>query len=181
MLANALHCIYSLVSTATNSSPHYLLLRFGHHFRPQPLIITISAGNYAWLRRHVRGKNDSSGDHVKVVASYPAYAVISRDGTTTDTVNWRHLAPHPEPAIPQSVPNNLPEVSPTHTYHPLKEQAGNAAPSLPLTPTTTDVPPSSLNQSGTTSTMSQSASFYKTQHGRIVKPPVRFGCGENVE
>ena len=97
VLSEGLQCIRSFISTATDASPHDLFLRFERNFRPLPSTVTLHTDNYAWLRRHVHNKNDSSGDLVKAVAAYPGYAMISHDNTTTDTVNWRHLAPHPGP------------------------------------------------------------------------------------
>ena len=79
------------------STPHDHFLGFECLFHPQPAPASIQSRNYAWLRRQVRSKNDSTSDLVKVVASYPGYAIVSRDGVNTDTVNWRHLAPHPGP------------------------------------------------------------------------------------
>ncbi len=93
VLREALHCIRSLVSSSTNSTPHNLFFNFDRNFRPLPN--AISPGEYAWLHRHIHSKNDASGEIVKIVASYPRYAVVSRDGIHTVTVNWCHLAHHP--------------------------------------------------------------------------------------
>ena len=95
VLGKALHCIRSLINTTTGDTPHDRFCTFTRRHCPAPNS-TIASGNYAWLRRHIHHKSDPSGDLVKTVAAYPGYAVISRDGQSMDTVNWRHLAPHPD-------------------------------------------------------------------------------------
>ena len=170
VLGEALHCIRSLISTATGSTPHDRFLGFERLFRPQPAPASIQSGNYAWLRRQVCSKNDSTGDLVKVVTSYPGCAIVSRDGVNTDTVNWRHLAPHPRlitatstcftTAFPQPISNSeaedQPEISPT--FSPAAA---------------TSIPNQSPNSPATTT-------FYQTRSDRFSKPPSRFGNGENV-
>ena len=106
VLGKALHCIRSLMSTATGSTPHDRFLGFERLFRPQPAPASIQSGSYAWLRRQVRSKNDSTGDLVKVVASYSGYAIVSRDGVNTDT----ELAPSrtaPRPITATSTPQPI--------------------------------------------------------------------------
>ena len=88
-LGKALHCIWSLCCSSTSLTPHNHLMAFVRQTPPiyQP---AIPAGDYAWLRRFVRYKNDPTGELVQIVAAYPDYAVISHFGTTeTDTVNWK--------------------------------------------------------------------------------------------
>ena len=79
-LGEALHCIRSLQCSSTSSTPHNLFLSFDRRIAPfyQPVI---PVGNFAWLRRFVRHKNDSSGELVQIVAAYPEYAIISRSST----------------------------------------------------------------------------------------------------
>ena len=112
VLGEALHCIRSLISTTMGSTPHDCLLSFECLFHPQPAPASIQSRNYAWLHRQVCSKNDSTGDLVKVVASYPGYAIVSRDGVNTDTVNWCHLTLHPGPIT--ATPTNVsPQPSPS--------------------------------------------------------------------
>ena len=183
VLSEALHCIRSLISTATDASPHDLFLRFERNFRPLPSTVTLHTGDYAWLRRHVRNKNDSSGDLVKVVAAYSGYAMISRDGTTTDTVNWRHLAPHPGPT--EVTQSTLDTTDAAHSPSPVtnlpsaqqfRNTSEDSVPSVATPSPAASVSPSTLTQTAE----SPSQLHYQTLRGRTVKPPVCFGYGENV-
>ena len=64
VLREALHCIRSLVSFSTNSTSHSLFFNFERN--PRPLPNAISPGDYAWLRRHIRSKNDTTGEIIKL-------------------------------------------------------------------------------------------------------------------
>ena len=98
-LGKALHCICSLHCSSTGTTPHAHLFDFNRHLLPVPCHSIIPAENYAWLCHFICHKNDSSGELVKIAAAYPGYAVVALDGqSTTDTINWKHLAPHPGPA-----------------------------------------------------------------------------------
>ena len=178
VLSEVLHCIRSLISTATDASPHDLFLRFERNFWPLPSTVTLHTGDYAWLRRHVRNKNYSSGDLVKVVAAYPGYAMISRDGTTTDTVNWRHLAPHPGPT--EVTQSTLDTTDAAHSPSPVtnlpsaqqfRNTSEDSVPSVATPSPAASVSPSTLTQTAE----SPSQLHYQTLRGRTVKPPVHFG------
>ena len=186
VLNDALHSIRSLITTATGSSPHNQFLRFDRRFRPQTTTVPMLTHDFAWLRRHVRNKNDPSGDLVKVIASYPGYAVISRDGQSTDTVNWRHLAPHPGPIALDKV---------THVATPAAASSALTQATTTTTPTTsvstttppittTEIQPMVPSQLPTAAPPPSGnpplVHHYTTQRGRVVKPPERFGYGENV-
>ena len=183
VFSEALHCICSLISTAMDTSPHDLFLHFEQNFRPLPSTVTLHTGNYAWLHQHVRNKNDSSGDLVKVVATYPGYAMISRDGTTTDTVNWRHLAPHPGPT--EVTQSTLDTTDAAHLPSPVtnlpsaqqfRNTSEDSVPSVATPPPAASASPSTLTQTAE----SPSQLHYQTLHGCTIKPPVCFGYGENV-
>ena len=99
VVGEALHCIRSLHCSATETAPHNRLFTFTRHIPPVPVPGTIPAGNFAWYRHFVRGKNDPSGDLVQIAAANPEYAVIScQEKKEMDLVNWKHLAPHPGPS-----------------------------------------------------------------------------------
>lgn len=180
VLGEALHCVRSLINTTTQETPHDRFCKFSRKVCPGTTS-PIAAGNFAWLRRHVRNKNDPSGDVVQVVATYPGYAVISRDGKSMDTVNWRHLAPHPGPASDTSsklTPTAAPVLSglqdnvPTNLSSLLEEQVdkpeGQAAePAEPVSPSATPV------QADPTPNPEQvvEQSTYTTRYGRVVKKP----------
>ena len=44
VLSEALHCIRSLISTATDALPHDLFLRFERNFWPLPSTVTLHTG-----------------------------------------------------------------------------------------------------------------------------------------
>ena len=79
-LGKALHCIHSLHCSSTGTTPHARLFNFNRRLLPVSCHGVIPAGNYAWLCRFIRHKNDSSGELVKIAAAYPGYAVVARDG-----------------------------------------------------------------------------------------------------
>ena len=112
--------------------------------------------------RYVCNKNETTGDMVKILAAYPGYAVISRDGgITSDTVNWRHLAPHPGPTIPNSA-------DPVST---------------PASPPAVDINSPTLSPETTLPDKATPPGSTITRSGRLSKPPLRLGLndGENVE
>ena len=176
VLREALHCIKSLVSFSTNSTSHSLFFNFERNFQPLPN--AIPPGDYAWLRRHIRSKNDTTGEIVKIVASYPGYAVVSRDGIHTDTVNWRHLGrPHPGPISSDA---DMSMESAADTNQDASEES-----------LTTPTPPSVLAPNKTQDSdltvhspapAAPKTHDYRTRFGREVVPPARFGFdkGENV-
>ena len=167
------------LTTATGSSPHDRLFQFDRRVRPSPASAPLQSQDFAWLRRHVRSKNDPSGELVKVIASYPGYAVISRDDHSTDTVNWRHLAPHPGPspsaqinedqahdvATPVPSPPADGRTSTSDSSQPAVSSTPGSLPRLAIPPQSPPAapPPERL---------------YTTQRGRVIKPPQRLGWGE---
>ena len=166
VLSEALHCIRSLINTTTGEMPHERFCVFPRSYYPVPNN-TIPLGSYAWLRRHTRHKNDPSGDLVKIVASYPGYAVISRDGKSMDTVNWRHLAPHP---------------GPSSTTDPLVPHAINVS---PATDTEQFVPSPLISPHKPASPAAQPLQHdqpvYTTRYGRSVRQPIRLGFSGGEE
>ena len=159
VLGHALHCVHSLINRATKAMPHDQFFNFEHRICPSPLSFLVDAGRYTWLHQHVRNKNSSSGNLVKVVAAYPGYAVVSNDdGKSTNIVNWRHLAPHPGPPLEPSDNNispmqSVPLISPTHSP--------------------TQSSPSTCTEDDGQSDFS--AKPFTTRAGRLSKPPVRYG------
>ena len=99
---------------------------------------------------------------VKILAAYPGFAVISRDGSiTSNTVNWHHLAPHPGPTIPNSTdPVSTPPSPPA-----VDTKSPTLSPETTLPDETT--PPGSTI----------------TRFGRLSKSPLHLSLndGENVE
>ena len=166
-LGKALHCIRSLHCSSTGTTPHAHLFNFNRHPLPVPCHSIIPAGNYAWLRHFIRHKNDSSGELVKIAVAYPGYAVVARDGqSTTDTINWKHLAPHPGPAPqvshePSSPITKSPILgvtdSPSEAFS-IPGDNQSAEYQLPLT------------AYDTTSTTHETVP-YKTHSGRVIRKP----------
>ena len=131
-----------------------------------PSSVTLHTGDYTWLHRHVHNKNDSS-------AAYPGYAMISRDGTMTDTVNWRHLAPHPGPTVVTQ--STLDTTDAAHSPSPVtslpsaqqfRNTSEDSVPSV-ATPLAASVSPSTLTQTAE----SPSHLHYQTLRSRTVNPP----------
>ena len=104
---------------------------------------------------------------MKVVAAYPGFAMISRDGptevtqSTLDTIDAAH-SPSPMTTLPSA--------------QQFRNTSGDSAPSVATPSPVASVPSSTLNQT----TESPSRLHYRTLRGRTIKPPVRFGYGENV-
>ena len=92
------------------------------------------------------------------------YAIISRDGVNTDTVNWRHLAPHPGPATPTN------DTSPS-------SETTDHSPEVDLTTSPAAATPAAIQSPNSPA----QTNYYQTQRGRISKPSSSFQYGENVE
>jgi len=178
-LVKALHCIRSLHCSATGSTPHNLLFAFNRKMPPVTRS-EIPAGNYAWLRRFGRCKNDPTGELVQIAAAYPGYAVISRIGhKETDTVNWKHLAQHPGPdhILEQKV-TSLPIHEPILTDQPVPasldtEKFPSAEPQAEPSPSLTLSDSSSPIRSVPDCKTNLSPQ-YKTRYGRTIHKPDRY-------
>ena len=167
-----LHCIRSLVNRVTKSTPHDRFLSFSRRFSPTASSFPLEVGQYAWLRRYVRHKNDKTGSLVKIIAAYPGYAEVSNEeGNTTDIVNWRHLAPHPGPSVEatRQTPENV-------------TQEDNSASLLPSAASVPSASPSDLSSRASPSSLEGSNTVIKTgtgeivtRSGRLSKPPERLG------
>ncbi len=182
-LGEALHCIRSLHCSAIGTTPHDLFLSFKRQLPPMNKSGIIPAGNYAWLRRFVRTKNDPTGELVRIAAAYPGYAVISRLGhKETDTVNWKHLAPHTGPDQIISLNSDQPDETPTtdrtkqNVSAELSATISNpASPKKIWTTASSDSSPPDTNstQPKASSPMLDSLP-YKTRSGRLVTKPDRY-------
>lgn len=178
-LGEALHCVRSLHCSSTGLTPHNRLLAFVRRTPPiyQP---AIPAGDYVWLRRFVRHKNDPTGELVQIVAAYPNYAVISHFGATeTDTVNWRHLARHPGP-IPPDASFSPTEMASTSVRQPDMSSIDTPATSPRLwenevepNPPLETTPSAPLDHVALP--VEKSTSPLKTRSGRAIIKPDRYG------
>ena len=95
MLPDALHSIRSLLSTATNMTPHERMFSFTRrsssgHSMPSWLC----EQRTVLLKRHVRhSKTDPLVDEVELLQANPNYAHIRYSDGRETTVSTRHLAP----------------------------------------------------------------------------------------
>lgn len=95
VLPDALHCIRSLLCTATNQTPHE---RMFHHMRKSANGASIptwlsSPGVVLMRRQNRNSKYDSLVEEVDLIEANPEYAHVRlRDGRET-SVSLRHLAP----------------------------------------------------------------------------------------
>ena len=171
VLGEALQSVRSLHSSATGETPHDRLFTFKRKLPPIVEQGPIRVGKYAWLRRFVRSKNEPSGEVVQIAAAYPGYAVVSRLGQQkTDTINWKHLAPHPGPE-PVDRPSGMSSQEPKDVHAgaaevPTKDEGTSI---LPCQDAVVPELPSEHNQ-----ITSPSASPYKTRSGRTVTKPDRL-------
>ncbi len=173
-LGEALHSIRSLNCSATNSTPHALLFNFNRRLQPVNQQ-EIPAGSYAWLRRFVRNKNDTTGELVQIVSAYPGYAVVSRVGQAeTETFNWKHLARHPGPAVSQEVVPPSESVAPETSA--VTPEALALLPSRELASTSLEVvqPPPAAATPAMLDQVAPDALEYKTRYGRTVRKPDRL-------
>ena len=115
VLPNVLHSIRSLLSTATNTTPHE---RFFGFQRRSPcgssLPTWLSAPGNVMLRRFVRNsKNDPLVDEVELTSVNPAYAHIRYPDGRESTVSLKDLSPCPSPEynLPSPSSVNIPSDS----------------------------------------------------------------------
>jgi hypothetical protein len=109
VLPDVLHSIRSLLSTATNVTPHERLMNF-------PRRSTAGSSIPSWLctpgsvllRRHVRhSKTEPLVDEVELLEANPHYAHIRYPDGRETTVSIRHLAPTGDPS---ETVNTVPDV-----------------------------------------------------------------------
>lgn len=95
VLSDALHSIRSLLSTATNCTPHERFLGFSRRSTSGISIPTwLSTPGAVLLKRHVRqNKTDPLVDEVELLEATPHYAYIKYPDGRETTVSTRHLAP----------------------------------------------------------------------------------------
>lgn len=106
VLPDVLHSLRSLLSTATNETPHDRFFRFNRRSGcGTTLPLWLRSPGPVFLRRYVRNsKNDPLVEEVDLLHSNDKYAIIrSKDGGREDTVSLRDLAP-----IPRSDPGSDP-------------------------------------------------------------------------
>ena len=108
ILPDALHSVRSLLSTATNETPHERLFSFSRRSTSGTAIPTwLSSPGPVLLKRHVRhDKNEPLVDEVQLLQANPQYAHVRYSDGRETTVSIRHLAPCGTPTdIPDSNPS----------------------------------------------------------------------------
>lgn len=95
VLCDSLHCVRSLLSTATNQTPHERMFGFQRRSSTGNSLPTwLSESRFAYLKRMNRkSKYEPLFDEVELVDTNPSYAHVRfADGRET-TVSLRHLSP----------------------------------------------------------------------------------------
>ncbi|XP_047137392.1 uncharacterized protein LOC124813900 [Hydra vulgaris] len=98
VLSDALHSLRSLLSTATNCTPHERLFSFPRRSSSGTSLPSWLTPGPIFLRRFVRtNKNDNLVDKVELVDVNPTYANIRYPDGRESTVSLQDLAPYPAP------------------------------------------------------------------------------------
>lgn len=137
VLPDALHSIRSLISTATNCTPHERLFNYQRKTSSGVSLPSwLSSPGPVLLRRHVRqSKYEPLVDEVELIEANPQYAHIRFPDGREDTVNLRDLAPYPSYSAtdaPEQVSDNVDSISPEREVEPIVpvDSAGNSFRSL---------------------------------------------------
>ena len=105
VLTDVLHSIRSLLSTATNATPHERFFGFTRRSScGNSLPSWLMAPGPVLLRRFVRAnKNEPLVDQVELLDVNPTYANIRHQDGRESTVSVRDLAPYPEGQVNHSI------------------------------------------------------------------------------
>ncbi|XP_046862179.1 uncharacterized protein LOC124455579 [Xenia sp. Carnegie-2017] len=118
VLPDALHSARSLLSTATNSTPHERFFGFQRRSTHGTSLPTwLQSPGPVLLRRYVRtSKNDPLVDQVELKEANPTYAHIKYLDGRESTVSLRDLAPLP-PAQNHTIPATVPPIAESSCEH----------------------------------------------------------------
>ena len=102
VLPDALHSVRSLLSTATNETPHERLFRHQRRSTSGNSVPTwlSKPGDVVLMKRHVRQKYDPLVDEVELLEANPQYAHVRLPDGRETTVSIRHLAPRGTECLP---------------------------------------------------------------------------------
>ena len=179
-LPEVLSVMRSLLSTATNETPHQRLFKYPRRFVGQSTIPDwMFESQNAYLRRHVRSKQDPIVDPVKILEVNPYFTYIQRPDGRQDTVSNRDLAPCPESTNSDSSTSYPINSSPSQTSPFVSsdtQSPSTIADSTPLSQSSTSfTPPTTSTSSPTPTTTSPPISSpCLRRSSRISKPPDRF-------
>ncbi len=99
VLPDALHSIRSLLSVATNCTPHERLFSYERRTKNGSALPTwLMEPGTVLLRRHVRNKTDPLVDEVDLLEANPRYAYVRFQNGREDTVSIKDLAPVATPS-----------------------------------------------------------------------------------
>ena len=111
VLPDALHSVRSLLSTATNETPHERLFQYQRRSTTGNSVPTWLSrpGEVVLMKRHVRQKYDPLVDEVELLEANPQYAHVRLPDGRETTVSIRHLAPRGTVGSPDSGVQDLPD------------------------------------------------------------------------
>ena len=110
VLPDVLHSIRSLISTATNETPHERMFNFARRTSTGISVPTwLSEPGTVLLKRHVRqSKYEPLVDRVQLLDANPSYAHIRHENGVESTVSLRDLAPYGEDGVSETVDVDIP-------------------------------------------------------------------------
>ena len=122
VLPDALHSIRSLLSTATNCTPHERMFTYQRRSSSGNSVPTwLMTPGTVLMKRHVRNsKYDPLVEEVELIESNPEYAYVRYPDGRESTVSLRHLAPCEQPTLNQS---NIPLNDNVEHREPVSEPA----------------------------------------------------------
>ena len=165
ILPDVLHSIRSLLSTATNSTPHERFFNFQRRSSHGTSLPTwLQSAGPVLLRRYVRtSKNDPIVDQVELKEANPTYARVKYMDGRESTVSIRDLAPCPQ-ASAQSPPVIVPTVNEPQCPAPIPlDQQPTESKDLP-----TECQDGAVNHDSVTPPAVRRST-------RVIKPPSRYG------
>lgn len=165
ILPDVLHSIRSLLSTATNSTPHERFFNFQRRSSHGTSLPTwLQSAGPVLLRRYVRtSKNDPIVDQVELKEANPTYARVKYMDGRESTVSIRDLAPCPQ-ASAQSPPVIVPTVNEPQCPAPIPlDQQPTESKDLP-----TECQDGAVNHDSVTPPTVRRST-------RVIKPPSRYG------
>ena len=202
VLDDVLHCIRSLLCTATDTTPHERFFSFQRRSCiGKSLPSWLSAPGKAYVRRFVRtSKADPLTDEIEVINVNPTYAHIRYQNGREATVSLRDLAPCPQEPLDNSttegsqkinseVPINEPNTTVSPDYAdidlPLSKAPINEPNSI-VSPDNAYIDlPSSLSNPAVTPSNKHDNSNFETAPRRSNRinlgvPPLRYGDINNI-
>lgn len=96
VLKDALHCVRSLLCTATNATPHEKLFTYPRRSPNGDSLPSWLTPGPILVKKNVRSsKTDPLVEEAELLETNPYYSLIRRDNGETSTVSNRQLAPFP--------------------------------------------------------------------------------------